>query len=492
MKYIQFIFLFFIFNITLLPKNKVDDLLHEILIQVQYPTVRYSKVYPWIKEMGEEYNQYGVIIDKNKVLTQCDELLHSISIDGKYKNQIYKLNLDIIDLEVNLCVLSSSQNFKDYNLKWYDYPLGNDPNIKDTIEVFYYDEYNQIKYNKFIVQEYDITSDYGFTKLPVFTVNSTSSLMNGSLAFSKDKIVGFLSYSNNKKLIFIPVSRFKFFVDFYLENKYSGFVFAGLELKPVFDELKNYFNLSNEESGCFVKEIMIHSSSYKIFNVGDIITEIDGIKPNKKCLYKDPLLGYQKLELLFSRNVKGEYRKVDDSLKIKIIRDKKLMDLNIFLKSLFSSPKGVERIPWKVYGMQPYLIQHGIIFIELSHSFLVERLGKNWRQKALELAFLYDTKKYYQSENENDKIVVISDILPDPINIGYQNILLKPVIKVNKKELKNLKHLYQEIQESKKLNSILELELSDQKKLYFDLSKEKEHNDILRKFQIPSDHYINN
>ncbi|MFN3246932.1 MAG: PDZ domain-containing protein, partial [Leptonema sp. (in: bacteria)] len=181
----------------------------------------------------------------------------------------------------------------------------------------------------------------------------------------------------------------------------------------------------------------------------------------------------------------------DDIIKAKILRKKETLEFDVPLKSLFNTKSQVERIPWKAFGMQPYIVQHGIVFVELSHSYLVERLGKNWRSKALELAYLYDTKKYYQNEKENDKIVLISEVLPDPINIGYQNILLKPVVKVNQKKLMNLKHLYEEIQMAKQSRkNILELELSDYKKIYIDLSKEKEHQDILIKFNIPQDHYI--
>ncbi|GIX42511.1 MAG: hypothetical protein KatS3mg129_2244 [Leptospiraceae bacterium] len=488
---IYFIILFIFLHNIINAKETLKDILKEHLIELNYTTIRYSKVYPWLKELGEEYQQYGIILNSNTVLSQCDELIHSVSINAIYKNKKYKLQLELIDTEVNLCILKSNQSFLNFKKNWKELPLGEDPKLKQNIKVFYFDDYNQLRYYKYSVNEYTITSDYGFTKLPVFTVSSSKSIKIGSPAVLNEEVVGFHSYYNDKKLIFVPASRIRYFINQYFSENYKGFVVQGLELKPVFDELKKHYNLPEDEQGCFVEEIIIGSSGYGILKEGDIILEIDGIKPNKKCFYKDPLMGYQKFELLISRNINGTYRNKGEKLKVQILRDKQVKKLEIDLKSLYNYNRSVERIPWKVYGMQPYILQHGILFIELSRSYLIERLGKNWRRQALELAYLYDNKKYYKNEKEQDKIVIISEVLPDPINIGYQDILLKPVLKANNIDIQNLKHLYQIIDKTiHSHNKILELELSNHRKIYIDLNKEKEHLNILKKFYIPSDHYL--
>jgi len=471
-------------------KEAIPEILSNLLVELRYGTIRYSKVYPWIKEPGNEYKQYGILISPRIILTQCDELIHAISIQGTYKNQKYDLTLKTVDTEANLCTLETTKQFDGYSLNIKEYPFGQDPKIKQTIKVYYYEE-EQLRNMDFSVLEYTTTSDYGFTKLPVYTVSSSKSFDVGSLAFYNNEIVGFISYQTEKKNIFVPVSRIRTFIEDYLKNQYQGFVFSGLGLKPIPQELKKHYGISDTMDACFINEVFVGSGAKGILQEEDLLLEIDGITPNKNCSYIDPLLGLQSFELLFSRKIDGTYRRVGDIIKAKILRKKETLELDVPLKSLFNTKSQVERIPWKAFGMQPYIVQHGIVFVELSHSYLVERLGKNWRSKALELAYLYDTKKYYQNEKENDKIVLISEVLPDPINIGYQNILLKPVVKVNQKKLMNLKHLYEEIQMAKQSRkNILELELSDYKKIYIDLSKEKEHQDILIKFNIPQDHYI--
>ncbi len=485
-------FLLFVFSVALAKEKKEDipEILSNILIELRYGTIRYSKVYPWIKEPGNEYKQYGIIISPKIVLTQCDELMHAISIQGIYKNQKYDLTLKTIDTEANLCTLETTKQFDEYSLNIKEYPFGQDPKIKQTIKVYYYED-EQLRNMDFSVLEYTTTSDYGFTKLPVFTVSSSKSFDVGSLAFNGNEIVGFMSYQTEKKNIFVPISRIKNFIESYLKNQYQGFVFSGLGLKPIPQELKRHYGFPETMDACFINEVFVGSSAKGALQEEDILLEIDDIKPNKNCFYNDPLLGLQSFELLFSRKIDGTYRRVGDVIKLKILRKKETYVFDLPLNSLFYTNNPIERIPWKAFGMQPYIVQHGIVFVELSHSYLLERLGKNWRSKALELAYLYDTKKYYQSEKENDKIVLISEVLPDPINIGYQNIQLKPVIKVNQKKLINLKHLYEEIQTAKKSRkNILELELSDYRKVYIDLSKEKEHQDILKKFNIPQDHYV--
>ena len=483
-------FLLFVFSIIIAKEKKeiIPDILSNILIELRYGTIRYSKVYPWIKEPGSEYKQYGIVISPRVILTQCDELIHAISIQGTYKNQKYDLTLKTIDTEANLCTLETTKQFEGFIEK--EFPWGQDPKLKQIIKIYYFED-EQLRNMDFSVLEYTTTSDYGFTKLPVFTVSSSKSFDVGSLAFYNNEIVGFVSYQTEKKNILVPVSRIKSFIDDYLKNQYRGFVFSGLGLKPIPQELKRHYGVPDTMDACFINEVFVGSSAKGTLQEEDILLEIDDIKPNKNCLYNDPLLGLQSFELLFSRKIDGTYRRVGDVIKLKILRKKETYVFDLPLKSLFDTKSPIERIPWKAFGMQPYIVQHGIIFVELSHSYLVERLGKNWRSKALELAYLYDTKKYYQSEKEDDKIVLISEVLPDPINIGYQNIQLKPVVKINQKRLINLKHLFEEIQKAKQSRkNIVELELSDYRKVYIDLSKEKEHQDILKKFNIPQDHYV--
>lgn len=490
-KFIILLILLFV-PLKIFANINVEKIYNTFIVEIEYSTINYSKVYPWIKSPGENYSQYGIIIDDSSILTQCDELPNAFSILVKYQKKQFEAKLQLIDAEINLCVLKyESKNIEKDLFAKETFPLSKDPKIKQNIKLFYFDEFNKIKWKQFSVNKYLITSDYGFTKLPVFSVSSTTNYKIGSLAFDDNGLVGIVSYFNKNELILIPVSRLDHFIFLYKEGNYKGFVPSGVILESIPEELKEFYNIT-ENNACFINEVLVQSSVYNVLKEGDILLEIDGVKPIENCNYDDPSLGIQNFELLFSRNIKGNYRTEGDEISISFIHKNKRQQNTIKLKSFYNDYKlnYVERIPWKVYNQQPYIVLHGFVFVELSRSYLNERLGNQWRRKALELAYIYDYKKYYKSEKENDKVVIISDILPDPINTGYRDIILKPIVKINGKPIENLKQIYQTIQEEK--NKLVTLELSDQKIIILDLSKTEEHQKILEKFQIPVDHYIEN
>lgn len=481
--------MFFIIAVPTFANFSVEKIYHTFIVEIEYSTINYSKVYPWIKTPGENYHQLGILINESLILTQCDELPNAFSIFVKHQKQRFDAKLYLIDVEVNLCVLKyeSKGIQKDLLLK-ENFPFSKDPKIKQNIKLYYLDEYHKIKWKQFLVNKYFISSDFGFTQLPVFSVSSSTNYKVGSLAFDENGLVGMVSYANKNELIFIPVSRIQHFIDLFKKGNYLGFVPSGILLESIPKDLKEYYNL-REENACFISEVLVHSSVFKILQEGDILLEINGIKPLENCTYEDPHLGIQNFELLFSRDINGSYRKEGDEIIITYIHKNERQQKTIKLKSFYnnSTKNSVERIPWKVYNQQPYVVLQGFVFVELSRSYLIERLGNQWRRKALELAYIYDKKKYYKSENEDDKIIIISDVLPDPINSGYKDVALKPIKTVNGKWVSNLKQLYEVMKQN---TPLIVLELTDQKIIILDLTKTNEHNNILKTFQIPQDHYI--
>lgn len=472
--------------------SEIEKIFQKNFVEIQYTTVRYSSVHPWIKEYGNEYIQYGFYINSEYILTQCDELPNAISIFVKSINQNSTTNAKIFlsDIEVNLCILETEKRINDFP-KWNELPIGEDPSLKQKVEIVYFDEFQNFETRSFYVSEYTITSDFGLTKLPVFTFSFNKNLRVWTPIFSNYKIVGFVSYTSDGKMINIPISRIQFFIEGFINQNYRGFIVQGIQIEELDDEnnpINKFYNA--KQNSCLIKEVLPNTSFYPYLKKGDIILEIDSIKPIKKCMYMDPKLGIQKFELLLTRKINGQYRTNKEKIDIKILRDKKEIEFSIPLISFVGSRNLFERIPWKTFGKQSYVVLYGVVFVELTRTFLIEKLGKDWRRKAIELAYLYDTKKNYQFPEETDKVIIVSNILPDPINVGYQDVVLKPVVLINQKPVKTIKEFYSLIQIQKKSeNPFLEIEFTDGKKIFFDLSREEDQKRILEKFKISEEYY---
>ncbi len=482
-----FYFLSALYTENLQTKNTIENIFQNQVVKIFYNSRDFSKVYPWIVKPGNSYFQYGILMDKEYVLTQVDELLNSdkIEIENSFGERTTAKIIDY-DLDVNLCILKIKENLRKNQVNNIYNLFGSDPKSGTQIKVYIKDDLNQASEKVFTVNSYTITSDYGFTKLPVFTASLQSDLKSGIPVFSENLIVGIFSYKDNKgNGVFVPASRLKRFQEIQSEKK-GGFVSQGFSLKPIENQvLKEYYQLG-ERKGCFVTEVLKTSSAWGYLMEGDILISIDGIVPKEKCLYMDPLMGLQKLELLFSRKKNGEYRRVGDEISVKIIRNKQEKEIQIPLKSI--NIQKVERIPWKVYGPQKYFIFYGLVLVEFNRNYLWEIWGKDWRARAIELAYLYDNFKFYRKEEEQDKIILITEVIPDPINLGYQDIRFKPIIKVDNQKIENLESLFRYVME--KLKNPLEsnfivLELTDRRKIFLDLSKYNESLNLIKKISIP-------
>jgi hypothetical protein len=117
------------------------------------------------------------------------------------------------------------------------------------------------------------------------------------------------------------------------------------------------------------------------------------------------------------------------------LRDGKIIDVRYVL------PKAdykVELLPMYVLDSEPeYVVAGGLVFQPLSLSYL-RIWGEEWRRRApFRLA-------YYASQAptpERSSLVVLSQVLPDPLNVGYQEYRNVVVEKVNGRVIRRLADL---------------------------------------------------
>jgi hypothetical protein len=151
----------------------------------------------------------------------------------------------------------------------------------------------------------------------------------------------------------------------------------------------------------------------------DLILKVDGFDIDIQGDYLDPEYGHLMLENLSSRHWAGE------SVKIVVWRNGTEVAVE------YKLPKAdykTDLIPKEVFDEAPeYLMVGGLLFQPLDGAYL-KRWGPDWKQRApFRLA-------YYDNEAKTDKrpgLIVLAAILPDPVNIGYQDYRMIVVDKVN-------------------------------------------------------------
>jgi hypothetical protein len=143
--------------------------------------------------------------------------------------------------------------------------------------------------------------------------------------------------------------------------------------------------------------------------------------------YLDPEYGRLILESLAVRN-----RQAGDDDQMKVWRDGKEVDITYRLPRYDPTNS---LVPFATYDQEPeYLIVGGLVFQPLTGSFL-QTWGNDWKRRA---PFRLTYYNHQFPTRERPSLVLLSQVLPDPFNIGYQDLRYLVVDTVNGKNISRL------------------------------------------------------
>ncbi len=167
----------------------------------------------------------------------------------------------------------------------------------------------------------------------------------------------------------------------------------------------------------------------------DIILQIDGFNIDIQGDYTDPDYGPLMLENLATR---GKW--AGDEVKMKIWRDGGEQTVSYRLpKYDFANAL----VPVGVYDQPPdYLIVGGLVFQPLTTPYL-QRWGKDWQRNA---PFRFNYYREDEATKEQPSLVIMSQVLPDKFNLGYQEYRGYTVAKVNDQRVTSLTDLQAALQ----------------------------------------------
>jgi hypothetical protein len=182
----------------------------------------------------------------------------------------------------------------------------------------------------------------------------------------------------------------------------------------------------------------------------DIVLKIDGFDLDIQGDYDDPEFGPLLLENLATRR-----KWAGDEVKMQIWRDGKQMDVTYRLPR-FEYTNSL--VPAVMFDKEPeYMIVGGLVFEPLTESYL-SAWGSDWKRRA---PFRLN---YYRDESpskERPALVLLSQVLPDSYNIGYQEQRYLVVDKVNGQPVHRLADLQEALHKATKGVHVIEFARGD-------------------------------
>ncbi len=181
-----------------------------------------------------------------------------------------------------------------------------------------------------------------------------------------------------------------------------------------------YLHLPGDPRGAIIIEIpKTAGPEYKLRRF-DVLLEVDGFAVDMEGDYEDPDYGHLMMEgLATRRHFAGE------QVPMKVLRDGKVVDVDYVLpKARYS----VDLLPMYDFDREPeYVIAGGLIFQPLDQSYL-RGWGDDWRRRAPFRLVYFNSQP---PTSERSALVILSQVLPDPYNVGYQEIRNLVVDSVN-------------------------------------------------------------
>jgi hypothetical protein len=288
-----------------------------------------------------------------------------------------------------------------------------------------------------------------------------------------------MRYDNrNQSADIVPTAVIRHFLAEVDSSDYNGFARLGLAFAPLRDpQLRRYIGLQ-EPGGIYITEVAPRGSADAAgIKKGDAVLAVDGIPIDQDGNYEDADYG----RILFS-HLTNTVKHPGATVTFKILRDGQIT--NIPVTMLATRPSDSISKTHLSDEAPKFLILGGLVFTELSRPYLKEWGGK-WTANAPQRLVYYDA---FQNELPADRgrIVILSQVLPTPDSIGYEDLQNLVVTKLNGQEIKGIADLSEAAKHP--IDGFQKIEFEEDPKLLFlDAASVEANTETLKKhYALPA------
>ena len=448
------------------------------IIRVNSTNQAYDLGSPWQKKPPYTRRGIGVLIGEGRILTTADLIGNSnfIELEKAATAERSTATVERINYECNLAILRSTN--PSFLFGMIPLALEDKISIGDSATVLQLEPNGEIARTTGRISSISIAS-YPLENVGLlsFKLSTPIQQRDGSYtlpAVRNDRLVGLLMRydARNQTADIIPmpvISRF-------LES--GNFPRLGVSYSPLRDpQLRRYIGVK-EPGGIYVTKVTPKSSAASAgLREGDVILAMNGHPLDPDGNYEDANYG----RILFS-HISSTLTPPGGNVVLKILRAGKVEDLSVKVepmdRSSSVSPSFIAD------SAPPYFILGGMVFVELSRPYLQE-WGADWTKNAPQRLVNYDA---FQDELPTDrgKIVVLTQILPSPDTLGYEQIDNVVVKELNGRPVKSITDLAQAAKHPIEGFQKIELE-EDPKWLFLDAASiEANRTELMEHYALPA------
>lgn len=391
---------------------------------------------PWSKKQPFPRRGLGVVVDENRILVTAELIANHtyVELERPGSGEKTPAQVELVDYDSNLALI----NAVDAAFMEGAVPVTLDDNARvgEEARIIQLEPTGAIAETPAIISTITVAG-YPVDGVAMLTFRLSAALQQreGSFvlpALHQNRLLGLLMRYDmrNQTADVIPPDIIRRFLEEADAEEYAAFPRVGVLFANLRDpQLRRYLGLE-KNGGVFVAGVSPGSPADKAgIEQGDVILAIDGEAVDADGNYAHPVYG----PISFS-HLTGLKRRAGETAVFEIFRDGGKLSVPVELERI---DRMTTTSPAYLYDKQPrYLVRGGMVFQELSRSYLQE-WGGDWRNSGPQRLVYYD---HFQDElpEERERIVFLSQVLPTPATLGYEDLDHLVVTRVNGREITNL------------------------------------------------------
>ncbi|MBX2812549.1 MAG: trypsin-like peptidase domain-containing protein [Myxococcales bacterium] len=440
---------------------------------------------PWMGTSPSSSSGSGVVIGPGQVLTGAHVVANATFVQIQKLNDPTKVvahivaishDLDLALLEVR--ALGDNRGDANYLDAVPVAELGELPRIQDRVSVVGYPVGGEeVSITEGVVSRIEV-QEYAHSQRNALAVTVDAAINDGNSGgpvIDSNRVVGIAFQTREGAEAIgeiVPVPLIRHFLSA-VRNRCSTRL-PGLGIRTMKMEnpaLRRRYGLGRSEGGVLVTGIAYGSSAFGYIQEGDVLLHLDGyaVAENATVLYQGHIRTAFDVVL-------GDHH-IGDTVQARIQRDGEAHELQLLLK------EDARLVGCSRYEQNPiYIICGGIVLQPLSRDFL-EAWSKWWHQAPKELLHIY-----YEGlpTKECQGIVVVSQVLADEVNVGYQQFTETTVLSINGKQPVDIQDMARILAQTS-CSEDLEIRTSYGGKILMNMGQAQQANQrILERYRIPN------
>ena len=452
------------------------------IVSVEVTRKQYDYFQPWSRR-SQSVTKSGVVIGSREILITADDLTDRtlVRVQKGGRGQWWSAEIKWVDYPANVAIVTTAEEKFWPELK--SVALANSVSKDADIQILRWRggnlENRKAEFTRFTVGHGSM-SDAVHVQLELNSeIDGTGW---GEPVVSGGKVVGVVVSQTGNLLQVLPSPFIRSILEAQKKGNYKGLGYFDFTWQPTENpETHEYLKQTGEKTGVVVIDVAGKKGAPSVLKRRDVLLQVDGFDIDIQGDYVDPDYGHLMLENLATRN-----KWAGDKVRLKIWREGRAEEV------LYTLPKAEDAarlVPEAPFDEDPeYLIVGGLVFQPLTKNFL-RSWGQDWERRA---PFRF---AYFRNEDpapERPAVVVLSQLLPDVINIGYQDARNLVVERVNGQKISHLRDLQQALKKPENGFHLFEFLKGDTlQRLVLDARElDAATQRVLQRYGIENDHYF--